>query len=127
LSEKKLTEMKNLKTGSFVLFDDIPCVVESVQVSKAGKHGAAKARVVAKGVFEVARKNVVKPGDSKVEVPIIEKSSAQVIALSEKNVQLMDLQEYSTFEVAKPDFELKEGDEVTIWRYGNYVMVKSKK
>jgi translation initiation factor 5A len=119
--------MKNLKTGSFVLFDDIPCVVESVQISKAGKHGAAKARVVAKGVFEVARKNVVKPGDSKVEVPIIEKSGAQVIALSEKNVQLMDLQDYSTFEVAKPDFELKEGDEVTIWRYANYVMIKSKK
>lgn len=126
--EKKITEMKNLKQGSFVIFDGVPCVVSSVQLSKAGKHGAAKARIVAKGIFTSVKKNVVKPGSTKVDIPIIEKKAAQVIAFIGDNVQLMDMQDYSTYEVVKPDhLELNEGDEVVVWVYGSYFMIKTKK
>lgn len=126
--EKKITEIKNLKPGSFVLIDDAPCVVDSVQISKAGKHGAAKARIVVKGIFDNTKRNVVKPGDTRMDVPVIEKKSAQVIAFIGSNVQLMDLETFETFDVAKPeDIEIKEGDEVLLWIYGKNILIKSKK
>ncbi len=126
--EKRITEIKNLKPGSFVLVDDAPCVVDSVQISKAGKHGAAKARIVVKGIFDSVKRNIVKPGDTRMDVPVIEKKPAQVIAFVGSNVQLMDMENYSTFEVLKPDdIELKEGDEVLLWVYGNNTLIKSKK
>ena len=125
--EKRITEIKNLKKGSFVLIDGAPCVVDSLQVSKAGKHGSAKARIVVKGIFDGIKRNIVKPGGTRMDVPIIEKKTAQVLAFVGDNVQLMDLEDYSTFEVKKPEFELTEGDEVTIWRYGPNVMIKQKK
>lgn len=128
--EKRPTEIKNLKPGGFVLIDDVPCVVEKLQTSKAGKHGAAKARLFARGIFEDVKKIIVKPGDSKVDVPVIEKKSAQVISLSGDYAQLMDLTSYETSEVRIPDEmkgQLVEGDEVLVWSFGKYVMIKSKK
>ncbi|MFC2143214.1 translation initiation factor IF-5A [Candidatus Aenigmatarchaeota archaeon] len=125
--EKRITEIKNLKSGSFVLIDGAPCVVDSLQVSKAGKHGAAKARIVVKGIFDKTKRNIVKPGGTKMDVPVIEKKTAQVLAFVGENIQLMDLEDYSTFEVKKPEFDVGEGDEVVIWKYGPNVMIKNKK
>lgn len=127
--EKRPVEIKSLKPGGFVIFDDIPCVVTDIAVSKAGKHGAAKARVTAVGMFDNSKRVVVKPGDSRVDVPIVEKRAAQVISKpAPDRVQVMDMQDYSTFEVAAPkDSEVNEGDEVLIWRFGSYMMIKGKK
>lgn len=128
--EKRSVEIKNLKPGSYVLIDDVPYVVEKVQKSKSGKHGAAKARLFARGVFENLKKIIVKPGDTKMDVPIIEKRTAQVISLSGDHAQLMNLTDYSNFEVNIPE-ELKgqliEGDEVVTWEFGSYRMIKGKK
>jgi len=128
--EKKQTEIKNLKDGSFILLDDVPCRVDSIQLSKSGKHGAAKARLVARGIFTDVKKSVVYPGDTKMDVPVIEKKSMQVIAFISDHVQLMDLQDYSTIELAIPDEfkgQLKEGDEVLVWAFGSYAMIKGRK
>jgi translation initiation factor 5A len=128
--EKHSVEIKNLKPGGFVLIDDVPMRVDKVQKSKAGKHGAAKARLFASGIFDEIKKIIVKPGDAKVDVPIIDKKSAQVIALSGDSVQLMDLTTFETSEVRVPDElkgQLAEGDEVLVWSFGKYVMIKNKK
>lgn len=128
--EKKLVEIKNLKPGSYVLIDDVPCVVEKLQKSKSGKHGAAKARMFARGVFDDIKKIIVKPGDTRMDVPVIEKKTAQVISLSGSNAQLMDLADYSTFDAKIPDElkdQLTEGDEVVTWGFGSYRMIKGKK
>ncbi len=129
--EKKLQEIKNLKPGSYVIIDDVPCVVEKLQTSKAGKHGAAKARLFARGVFDTEiKKIIVRPGDTRMDVPMIEKKTAQLISMSGSHVQLMDMTDYTTYEVSMPE-ELKdqlvEGDEVTVWEYGTYRMIKGKK
>ena len=129
--EKKLQEIKNLKPGSYVLIDDVPCVVERLQLSKSGKHGAAKARLSARGVFDPeVRKIIVKPGDTRMDVPIIEKKTGQLISMSGNHAQLMDMTEYTTYEVVMPE-ELKgqlvESDEVTVWEFGTYKMIKGKK
>jgi len=127
--EKKPVEIKSLKSGGFVIFDNAPCTVVDVALSKSGKHGASKARVTAVGMFDNIKRIVVKPGDSRVDVPIIEKRSAQILSKpAPDRVQVMDLQDYSTYEVAAPaDMEIKEGDEVTVWRFGPHLMIKGKK
>ena len=128
--EKKQTEIKQLKPGGFVIIDEVPCRVDTVQISKPGKHGGAKARLSAVGLFDDQRRIIVKPADSRVDVPVIEKKSMQVIAIIGENVQLMDLDDYSQKEIRIPD-ELKgqliEGEELLVWQFGAYIMIKGKK
>lgn len=128
--EKHVTEMKKLKPNGFVLIDDVPCVVEKLQTSKAGKHGAAKARLFARGIFDGSKKIIVNPADTKVDVPIIEKRNMQVIAMLGEHAQLMDLEDFSQSELPIPEElkgQLTEGGEVLVWRYGRYAMIKQKR
>ena len=45
--------------------------------SKPGKHGAAKVRLEAIGLFDSKKRVVLKPADAPVDSPIIEKKKAQ--------------------------------------------------
>lgn len=113
--EKTTAAIKELKPGGFVLIEDAPCRVEKVTVSSAGKHGAAKARVEAIGLLDGRRRNIVKPAGESVDVPIINKKNAQVLAIIGDNVQLMDLSDYSVFELPIPEElkgRLKAGEEI---------------
>ena len=128
--EKRQSEIKDLKPGSFVLIDDVPCKVDSVQISRPGKHGSAKARLAASGIFDNQKRIIVKPAGAKIDVPIIEKKSMQVIAIIGSNVQLMDLVDFTTTEVPIPAEllgQLTEGEEVLVWKFGSYLMLKGKK
>jgi len=110
--------LKNLKKGGFILIDDIPCKVVSVNISKSGKHGASKARVEGMGLFDGRRRDIIKPADAKVPVPIILKKQAQVLAIIEERVQLMDLIDYSNFELDVPEEmkgKLESGQEITYY------------
>ncbi|MBI2076239.1 MAG: translation initiation factor IF-5A [Candidatus Aenigmarchaeota archaeon] len=128
--EKRQSEIKDLKPGSFVLIDEIPCKVDSVQISRPGKHGSSKARLAASGIFDNQKRIIVKPAGAKIDVPIIEKKSMQVIAIIGSNVQLMDLVDFTTTEVPIPEEllgQLTEGEEVLVWKFGSYIMLKGKK
>jgi len=104
--EKTTTDIKNLKDGSLVLIDGVPCKVESVSSGKSGKHGASKTRVDAIGLFDNRRRSIVKPSSETVDVPIINKKKAQVLALTPEKAQLMNLNDYSMFDLEIPE-ELK--------------------
>lgn len=106
MTEVTKTEIKNLKPNGFIVIDGAPCRVEKVQVSTSGKHGASKVRVEAIGLLDDKRRSIVAPSDEEVEVPIILKKNAQVIAFIGEKVQLMDLNDFSTFELEIPE-ELK--------------------
>ena len=98
-----------------------PCRIVDYTKSKPGKHGSAKARVVAIGVFDGVKRTFVKPVDTKVDVPLIEKRSGQVLAILPSAVQLMDLETYEVFEAPHPEDEdlkgrLANGVEVEYWR-----------
>jgi len=117
----KPVELGSLKVGNYIIIDDEPCRIISLAKSKPGKHGSAKARVVAIGVFDGVKRSIVKPVDAQVEVPIIEKRSGQIIALLPSTVQLMDLETYEVFETSQPEDEslrsrLAPGVEVEYWR-----------
>jgi len=76
----KPVELGDLKEGSFVIIDNTPCRVVSIEKSKTGKHGSAKARVTAIGLFDGVKRSIVAPTDQKVEVPIIEKKNRTSIS-----------------------------------------------
>jgi len=117
----KPVELGAIKVGSYVMVENEPCRIVDYTKSKPGKHGSAKARVVAIGVFDGVKRSFVKPVDSQVEVPLIEKRSGQVLALLPSAVQLMDLETYEVFETPLPEEEdlkgrLANGVEVEYWR-----------
>jgi translation initiation factor 5A len=110
-----------LRVGSYIIIDDAPCKIVSYTKSKPGKHGAAKARIVAISVFDETKKTIVKPVSAQVDVPLIEKKTGQVIALLPSAVQLMDLETYGMTEAPYPDDEelkskLESGVEVEYWQ-----------
>lgn len=117
----KPVELGSIKVGSYVMVEGEPCRIVDYAKSKPGKHGSAKARVVAIGVFDGVKRTFVKPVDSNVDVPLIEKRSGQVLATLPSAVQLMDLETYEVFEAPFPEDEdlkgrLANGVEVEYWR-----------
>jgi translation initiation factor 5A len=117
----KPVDVGSIRVGGYVIIDDEPCRIANIAKSKPGKHGAAKARVVAIGVFDSAKRTFVKPVDAQIEVPLIEKKPGQIISLLPNAVQIMNLENYEVFEAAYPDEEelkqkLVSGIEVEYWR-----------
>jgi len=101
----KKSEAKSLKPGSYFLIEGEPCRVVSIEKSKPGKHGSAKANIVAIGFFDNRKRNVIMPADRMVDVPLIDKTSATVIADMGETYSLMDSETYETYEVPKPTDE----------------------
>ncbi|MEM0025088.1 MAG: translation initiation factor IF-5A [Zestosphaera sp.] len=113
-------ELGELREGSFIVIDGEPCRIVEISKAKTGKHGSAKAHVVAVGIFSGSKKTLVAPVDQRVEVPIIEKRSGHVIAVIGSSAQVMDLETYETVEIELPtEEELKSkivvGAEVEYW------------
>ena len=111
------SSMKDVKPGKYILIDGVPCKVVELDFSSPGKHGAAKVRVTAVGIFDNQKRTMLAPSHADIEVPLITKKKAQVVSITELSAQLMDLENYDTFEVPIPeDFRssLKAGAEVEI-------------
>jgi translation initiation factor 5A len=96
---KTLNEVRNLRPNGYMIIDDEPCKISSISKSKPGKHGEAKARIEAVGLFDGAKRTVVHPVKHKVGVPMIDKRQAQVITASGESAQIMDLETYETFDI----------------------------
>ena len=112
---KQLAEVRTLRVNRYMIIDEEPCKIMSISTSKPGKHGEAKARIDAVGIFDRQKRSVVHPVKHKVHVPIIDKRNAQILALMGDNVQLMDLETYETFEMPIPDEykgQLEPGKEI---------------
>jgi translation initiation factor 5A len=104
---KEQTEIRTLKVGRYIIIDDEPSSIVSLAISKPGKHGSAKARIDAIGVFDGQKRSIVQPVSAKIYVPIVERKGAQVLSVMGSVAQLMDLNDYSTFEIEIP-LEYKE-------------------
>ncbi|NAZ27053.1 MAG: translation initiation factor IF-5A [Thermogladius sp.] len=124
---KTYDTLGNLKVGSFIVIDNEPCRIVEMSRAKTGKHGSAKAHVVAIGLFSKAKKTLVAPVDTQVEVPIIEKRVGQVIADMGDKVQVMDLETYETFEVEKELIDDKIRDKVQTGVEVEYLSVIGKR
>jgi len=108
-------EVRELKEGRFVVIDEEPCKILSITTSKPGKHGEAKARIDAVGLFDEKKRSIVHPVTHKVQIPMIDKRKAQILALAGEEVQLMDLENFENFSLAITDEfkgQLHPGEEV---------------
>ncbi len=118
MADKKVVDVGTLKVGSYVLVDDVACIVKNVQISKPGKHGSTKARVDAVGIIDEQKRIFIKPTSDRVEVPIIEKKNAQVLSIHENTANVMDMETYETFDLKISEElqgQVKEGDSVVYW------------
>ena len=124
----KPTPIKELRPGSYIMVDGEPCKITDIAISKPGKHGATKARVEVMGIFDNKRRYILQPADHEVPVPIIEKKKGQVLSVSGDIVQIMDLEDYQTFETIIPEEfkgKLQQGMEVEYWQLGTRTLIKA--
>jgi translation initiation factor 5A len=113
---KEQITVKELKEGRYVVIDDEPCIIKSISKSKPGKHGSAKARIDAIGIFDGQKRSIVSSVSSKIYTPVVERKSAQVLSFDGSVAQLMDMDDYSTFELPVPEEykdKVNEGEEIT--------------
>lgn len=109
-------EVRNLKVNHYMMIDDEPCRIKSIDTSKPGKHGEAKARIQAIGLFDGKKHSMVSPVTHKVQVPIIDKRKGQVLSKESNEIKIMDLVTYETFGLLVDDDdmmqEIQEGQEI---------------
>ena len=86
---KQQTEVRELQEGSYVMIDDAACKINAYSTAKPGKHGSAKARVEAKGVFDGKKRSLSQPVDAKIWVPIIERKNGQVVSVDGDDMQVI--------------------------------------
>jgi len=124
----KFVQAGQLKERQFIVIDDTICRIDTMDKSKPGKHGAAKLRMTATGVFNNKKMNLLKPVDADVEVPVIDKANAQIISDSGEKYQIMDITDYKTYEVDKAEFkDLKAGDNIEYMKAGSFIKISRKR
>lgn len=122
------TEAGKVREGSYILIDGDPCEVRSVSKSSPGKHGSAKAKIKAKGVFDGKNRHITKPVDSMMMSPSVDRKTGQVVSMEGKIAQVMDMDTYETEEMELPeDLNASEGDEIEFQVFDDRKLVKGLK
>ena len=121
----KPTDLGSLKIGSYILLPvsdqptGDPCRITEYDTSKPGKHGAAKARIVAIGVFDGQKRPHVGPVSMQVHIPLIDKRAGQVISITDSNVQVMDSETFETIDIdmieEELDGKIEQSNDIEYW------------
>merc|ERR1711990_596194 len=85
------TQAGELRKGSHVMIKGHPCKVAEISTSKTGKHGHAKAHIVALDIFTGKKYEDLCPTSHNVEVPFVKRTEYQLLAADadEGNVSLL--------------------------------------
>merc|ERR1711879_175861 len=80
-----------LRKGSHVMIKGHPCKVTEISTSKTGKHGHAKAHIVALDIFTQKKYEDLCPTSHNVEVPFVKRTEYQILMADEStgNVSLL--------------------------------------
>lgn len=127
--DKRVITSNELKVGGYIIHENEAYKITDIAHSKAGKHGGAKNRIEAVSVIGHKRVSIVESAGSKVDVPIIEKHTAQILTIEErvethgmetikkKFANVMDVDSYETFDMEIPEelADVKEGAKVMYW------------
>jgi len=95
----KLIDATQVRPGTVIMIEGEAYTAKSNDKSKTGKHGAAKCRIEAVGIFSAKKKIVAVPGGERFEVPLIDKRKAQVLSVGDETASIMDLETYETIDV----------------------------
>lgn len=130
MGEVKLVSVGGLQKGNFVIIDGVASKVTDTSTSRPGKHGHAKVRLTAAGLIDGKKRVIVMPGHDNIETPVIGKKTAQVLSVSGKTANVMDVETYETFDIKIPEElidECKEGVNVLYWVIMNDKVMKQVK
>ena len=122
-----LKPIGTLQKGAYVVIDGVACKVSDTKTSSPGKHGSAKVRMQAVGIIDNKKREIVKPGSDKIEVPVIDKRNAQVLSIVGNTANVMDAETYEMFDLEIPEElqgEVKEGVTVLYWQVLEDKMIK---
>ncbi len=111
----EMKEIRELKEGRYVNVDDEPCKIINITTSKPGNQGSAKANVDAVSIFTGAKKSIVGPVSTKVQVPVIDKRKGQILTLSDDEALIMDMETFEQISIpinADHEQPLNEGGEI---------------
>ena len=92
-----------LKVGSYIIIEGAACKIVNIDISRPGKHGHAKMRMEGTGIIDGKRRIIVMPAHDNIEVPIIEKKTAQVLSVHGSTANVMDAETYETFDLTIPE------------------------
>ena len=126
----KMVAANNIQKGNFIILEGAACRVVDVEISKPGKHGHSKVKVSAVGLVDDKKRIVVMPGHDNVEVPIIEKRTAQILSVQGDKANVMDSETYETFDLNIPEEfkgQIVEGSSVLYWTILNEKVIKQVK
>lgn len=118
MAEVKMKSVGSLQKGNYVVIDGAACTVVDVKISRPGKHGHAKVNLMAVGMLDGKKRNIVMPGHDNIEVPVIEKRNAQVLSVHGDACNVMDTETYETFDLKIPEElagQVAEGQVVLYW------------
>jgi len=119
-----------LSKGNYVVIDGVASIVSDTSTSRPGKHGHAKVRLVAVGMIDGKKRELVMPGHDNIDVPIVEKKTAQVLNITGDKANVMDSESFETFDLKVPE-ELKdtcmEGSNILYWVILNDKVMKQVK
>ena len=124
----KIINATEVKVGTHIIYNEMPCTVKSIDISKTGKHGHAKCRIEAVGMLTGQKKVFVIPGHDKLEVPMVNKRKGQVLSVGDK-ISVMDLESFETIDILIPEGlkkELKDGDQIEYWDAEGSKIIKRK-
>lgn len=126
----KLINAAEARPGAAIIVDGVSCIVKSNDISKTGKHGHAKCRIECINVIDGKKKVFVIGGHERLEVPMINKSRAQILTVIGDKASIMDMETFETLEVPIIDelkeTGLKDGDQVEYWDVEGVKIIKRK-
>lgn len=118
MGETKLVSIGTLKKGSNVVIDNAACTVTETKTSRPGKHGHAKVNLMAVGMLDGKKRNIVMPGHDMIPVPVIDKRNAQVLSVSGNKANVMDMESYENFDLTIPEEfseKIESGQLIVYW------------
>ncbi|MBI5391336.1 translation initiation factor IF-5A [Candidatus Woesearchaeota archaeon] len=118
MADVKQTRAGGLQKGNFVIIEGVACKVVDTQISKPGKHGHSKCRLSAVGLIDDKKRVIVVPGDESMDVPVIDKRTAQVLSITGDTANVMDAETFETFDMKIAEelkAEIKEGSNILYW------------
>ena len=123
----KIIGATEARVGTNILIDGKPFTVKKIDISKTGKHGHAKVNLMAVGILDDKKRNLVMPGHDKIETPIVNKRNAQVLSISGDTANVMDTETYETLDIEIPEEfkgQVTEGVQILYWDLMGHKLLK---
>ncbi|KAL9650927.1 hypothetical protein ABK040_015030 [Willaertia magna] len=76
---------KDLKRGSFVIIDSVPCKIIEITFSKVGKHGQSKVFITGIDIFTKKKYQTAILSTKMIEIPVIVYQEYELIDINEKD------------------------------------------